>query len=131
MSFNQLLDISLRALETTLNGLDIIAFDTFSALNDIVTDPSRHGLSNTTDRCYTGDDLGFTGGGSICANPDQYLFWDGIHPTSAVHGILGRQMFVAVPEPGTLALLCAGLLGAGLFGRKVALSARSRTRGTH
>ncbi|MEO8409538.1 MAG: hypothetical protein ABI478_03140 [Propionivibrio sp.] len=69
MAFNQLLDISLRALTPTLNGLDLIAFDTFGALNDIVADPSRYGLANITDRCYTGDDLGFTGGGSVCANP--------------------------------------------------------------
>ena len=124
-SFNQLLAITLRDLESTLNGLDIIAFDTFSALNDIVADPSSYSLANTTERCYTGDDLGFTGGGTVCSQPDDFLFWDGIHPTSYVHGILGRQMLVAVPEPGTLALLFAALFGAILFGRKAVRSSRT------
>lgn len=118
VTFNHLLDIALRELETNLNGLDIIAFDTFSALNDIVADPARYGLSNTTDRCYSGDDLGFAGGGAICGAPDEYLFWDGIHPTSAVHGILGRQMLVALPEPGMLSLLIAVLLGTILLGKQ-------------
>jgi outer membrane lipase/esterase len=28
----------------------------------------------------------------ICSNPDQYLFWDGLHPTKAVHAIIARQV---------------------------------------
>ena len=27
-------------------------------------------------------------GGEACANPDEYLYWDRIHPTRAVHQLL-------------------------------------------
>ena len=120
--FNTLLSATLNQLQLMLSGLDIIAFDTFALLNDVVADPGAYGIANTTGRCYTGDDLTFTGGGSVCADPDSYVFWDGIHPTSAVHAILGRQMLAAVPEPGTLALIAIALIAA-------CMSARSRQPG--
>ena len=120
MYYNILLDIALQQLETMFADLDIITFNTFDALNDIVANPTDYGITNTTNRCYTGDDLTFTGGGTVCATPDSYLFWDGIHPTSAVHGVLGREMLAAVgvPEPGSLMLAATALLAAGVFLRR-------------
>ena len=26
-----------------------------------------------------------------CANPDEFLFWDGIHPSKAVHTIVSQE----------------------------------------
>lgn len=114
--YNGLLGAALSRLEASYAGLDIIGFDTYSLLNEVVTDPAAFGLSNTSDRCYTGDDSTFTGGGSVCANPDSYVFWDGIHPTKAVHAVLGNAMLAAlqlqVPEPAIPALLGLALLAA-------------------
>lgn len=89
----------------------LIRFDAFAALEDIVANAPSHGIVNLTDRCYTGDDVGFTGGGSVCAQPDSHLFWDGIHPTAATHRLLGEAMLRAalVPEPQTWLLMAGGL----------------------
>ncbi|WP_153116636.1 SGNH/GDSL hydrolase family protein [Rhodocyclus tenuis] len=118
LAYDGLLAVSLAKLQAATPDIRIIGFDVYSLLNRLVANPADYGISNTTDRCYTGDDLSFTGGGSVCANPDSYLFWDGIHPTSAVHAILGEAMLAAVPEPETLYLMAIALLALASVARR-------------
>jgi|SRR5262245_40327239 len=110
-AFDTGLNNALDGLEATLAGIDIIRFDVSSVFNAIVANPPAFGFSNVTNRCYTGDDLTFTGGGTVCANPATFLFWDGIHPTTTAHQLLGDLMLaaLAVPEPNVIALLALGL----------------------
>lgn len=110
-AFNSNLDGMLDQLQASHAGMNIIRFNSYNAFEDLVANAAAQGFSNITGRCYTGDDLGFTGGGTVCANPDSYLFWDGIHPTAAAHRILGLEMLAAaVPEPASWAMLGLGLL---------------------
>jgi phospholipase/lecithinase/hemolysin len=55
-------------------------------LTDIVASPTAFGLMNVTMACITPGVAPF-----VCRNPDSYLFWDGIHPTRAVHEILAEH----------------------------------------
>jgi phospholipase/lecithinase/hemolysin len=98
-------------------------FDTYGALESIVANAASLGLTDLTDRCYTGDDLTFTGGGTVCSDPNSFLFWDGIHPTSVVSQLIGSEMLAAlgVPEPAEVLLFGVGL---------AALIALRRRRGT-
>ena len=107
MAYNTALEADLSGLITA--GASLSYLDAFSLVDAAVANPGAFGLSNVTDPCYVGP---LTGGGTVCATPDQYLFWDGDHPTTAAHAIVAAAAAVAlVPEPGTSTLLAVGLIG--------------------
>jgi outer membrane lipase/esterase len=70
---------------SALPGISIARLDASKLLHDIVTDPQAFGLTNTTQACVMPFDEPF-----FCQAPDEYLFWDGIHPTRAAHTIVAQ-----------------------------------------
>lgn len=115
---------------TTFNGIlagavagvtgtaDIILLDAFSLTNAIVANPASYGLTNVTDRCLAADDV------TECANPDDYLFYDDLHPTAAGQQLIADAVLAvpsiaanAVPVPAALPLMLSALMGLGFFKR--------------
>ena len=109
IGFNAGLAGALNGL-SALPGIDIEQFDTFSLFNAILAAPDAFGFSNTTAPCIPGN---LQVGGSICADPGSYLFWDSVHPTTAGHQVLGNAFAASVaepvPEPASIALLSLGI----------------------
>ena len=68
-----------------LPGVTFVRLDAFQLLTAIVADPEGFGLTTVTTACVTPNLAPFT-----CRGADQYLFWDGIHPTKAGHAILAE-----------------------------------------
>ena len=96
---------SLNALAGA-DSIHLNVLDTYSLLDGVVADPAAYGFSNVTQPCYN------IALNTVCANPNQYLSWDGLHPTAAGHEIIATAAFQLVaPEPATLALLAIGILG--------------------
>lgn len=88
---------ALNQLQTTLGSdINLIPFDINSVFRQVLNNPQKFGFTNVIDACLTQV--------SICSNPDEYLFWDGLHVTTAGHEIIADSAFqslqsAAVPEP--------------------------------
>jgi phospholipase/lecithinase/hemolysin len=68
---------------SALPDINIRRLNAYALLNGIVADPQTYDLNNVTEACVTPNVAPFA-----CDRPDEYLFWDGIHPTDAGHAIL-------------------------------------------
>ena len=106
-------------------AMNLTQYDTFAFLNAVTANPAAYGLTNVTDRCFD-PMLG------LCGSPDQYLYWDGAHPTTRAHQLLGDEFAAAlpqeaVPDPGsTLLLFGISLAGLGAWRRRLQEARPSR-----
>ncbi len=91
-------------LAVNFPGLHYTYIDTFFLLQDAVNNPGTYGFTNVNQPCFDSSVP------SLCANPDQYVFWDPIHPTQKTHSLIAAQL---VPVPGAVWLFISalGLLG--------------------
>jgi phospholipase/lecithinase/hemolysin len=90
IGFNALLDGAIGRL-SVLPAIEIVRLDAYRLLNDITADPSAFGLTNVTAACIRPGTAPF-----VCRDADEYLFWDGIHPSRAAHAITAHAAAVAL-----------------------------------
>lgn len=77
-------------------GSDLVFVDAYKIISDILQFPLLRGIRNTTSACC--DTTGGSGilcrrGGTTCANRDEYVYFDGTHPTEAVNVVIANKAF--------------------------------------
>lgn len=77
IAFNTALATALTQFEQAASNKNIILTDLFATIESIAQNPTAFGFTNTT------SPLKDTPGG----NPDQFFFWDDVHPTTRGHSV--------------------------------------------
>ena len=116
IQFNSALATALNQLQASHADLTIYRLDVAGLFANIIANPASVGLTNVTNSAAPGLEPGDQSYNTtlLVANPDQYLFWDDLHPTRAGHLLLGQAALAAVPEPSStvmVLLVVVGLLG--------------------
>jgi thermolabile hemolysin len=94
---NLTLALAISSLQQTNPNVKLNVLDVNNLFTQAVNNPSQFSFNNVTDSCLL----------VSCQNPNAFLFWDPIHPTTAAHQLIGNLAFntvspTAVPEPFTI-----------------------------
>jgi len=87
LAFNDGLDQGAALLQFLHPDISIQGLDISLILQSVVDAPANFGIEEVTNPCLTFD----VKSGAKCSNPEDYLFWDGIHPTSVIHKLVGGR----------------------------------------
>src|SRR5882757_10493693 len=89
-------------------GINVIGVNINTLFNDILANPAAFGFSNVVAACTA------TPG----CNPNTFLYWDGIHPTTYADSLVANLAYQdafgpvgVTPEPPTVTLFALGIAG--------------------
>jgi phospholipase/lecithinase/hemolysin len=79
----------LEQLEAALPNVESLRLDVSALLGSVVLHPEIYDLTDSLTPCLRFETIEH----AVCAEPDRHLFWDGLHPTAAAHGILTQAAY--------------------------------------
>lgn len=94
---NSSLDTTLKSLRQKLSpDINIIELNVNSLFDKIIATPDEFGFTNVTNSCISKDlsvvpiDVPTQ---QVLCNPEKFLFWDEVHPTTTTHKLIGELAF--------------------------------------
>ncbi|KPK34954.1 MAG: hypothetical protein AMJ66_02535 [Betaproteobacteria bacterium SG8_40] len=96
-SLTQAYNDALAALVTSLGGypgIDIRILDVHQTLNVVLASPEDYGFANAVDPCISPHQAPYQ-----CDRPEEFVFWDGTHPTRAMHAVVAQQAISTISAP--------------------------------
>lgn len=83
--YNGLLERDVLGPLSALPGVAIRRLDAYARIKAVIASPESFGLGNVKEACIS------TSAPFACAHPNDYLFWDGIHPSAAGHAVIAHE----------------------------------------
>ncbi|BAZ14532.1 hypothetical protein NIES4071_63760 [Calothrix sp. NIES-4071] len=90
---NRNLNIALGTIARSRKDINIIPLDVNAVFTEVTAKPDRFGLTNVSQPCLN------RAAGTLCSNPNQYLFWDELHPTTKAHEIIAQYAASVINAP--------------------------------
>ena len=83
----------LDTVRKTYPQVDLTLFDTRAVFDSILQDPKAAGFVNSAQSCLIDPSQSYSLSENMRAgcNGYNYVFWDSLHPTTAVHAIIGNR----------------------------------------
>ena len=97
--YNTQLPIEMSSLALERN-ISIQVIDIYSMFNEIYYNGTFGGITNVVDEAC-GYTTGSCNSNDIAPNPDEFMFWDYIHPTRVIHDALAELMLQEIGLPDT------------------------------
>lgn len=93
---------TLEDLEDSNSDVEIVHIDVDGLFDSILENPSAFGFTNVTDN-YIGVDV-YTRRSqpSNSGDPNEYLFWDSVHPTTAAHKLVADLVIDELTDEGLI-----------------------------
>jgi phospholipase/lecithinase/hemolysin len=112
-AYNAAIAQGIAALVTANKSVHLYPLDTYSLFNTIISAPaSLYGLVNTVNSSQT-----------LAVNPDTYLFWDDLHPTTRVHHLIDLAANNLLTQTSTAAVALTLGTANAIPGQAVSLKA--------
>lgn len=83
---------SLKQLQQQHSHLQIATMDAHSLYEEAITQPQNFGFTHVTQACLAGT--------HPTGDPEKFLFWDSIHPTTVAHRHLAEAAIAAIKTAG-------------------------------
>ncbi|GFP81334.1 GDSL esterase/lipase at1g29670 [Phtheirospermum japonicum] len=103
----QMFNVQLKSLVDDIRpqmpGSNLVFVNAYKVIIDILRFPRLRGFRNANSTCceVTPISQGGTGvlcrrGGSVCPNRNEYVYFDGLHPTEAVNVVIANKAFASI-----------------------------------